>query len=140
MPFIIRVIAIRNGGEKLLKQTQGSIHIAQAYRTIHTAYGSKPHIGIVSQIVRQQTLHQSHPYLPVRNIQRVKLGIFIIVLYRDIAALIEQRRNSCHPLGRGIKTGSHSLHAVSHFRGKNMELAQHLYQIGGRAAAKPIRV
>jgi len=110
MSLIIRVITIRNSRKEFLKKTQGPVHISPGYRKIHTGDGRIAFQRVMGQIARQQAAHQPDPYLTVRNVQRIQFGQLVVILYRKVTALIEQRNNALHFLRRRIEISSHSLH------------------------------
>ena len=88
-------------------------------------------------IVGQKALHQSYTYLPVGNVEGVKVGCPVIVLDGDIAALIEQGSNGFHALRGGIEGRGHDLN-TGEVGGGSVELPHHLYKEGRRAALEPV--
>lgn len=91
------------------------------------------------RIVRQQASHQADPDLLVRDVQLIQTAETGIALDRDIAALIQQRRDARHPFRRRIEVGRHTF-PISYLLRDHMVLTQHLDQVSERTATEPVRV
>ena len=110
MSLIIRVITIRNSRKEFLKKTQGPRPYLP--RLSQDTYGRWSYClsacyGPDSQAA---SCASADPYLTVRNVQRIQFGQLVVILYRKVTALIEQRNNALHFLRRRIEISSHSLH------------------------------
>ena len=139
MAFVVRAVAIRDGGKERLQQTQHPVHVAA-----HQGTGQIDHRGIgrlcvTCHIIRYEAAHQAYPHFRIRDVQRIDLEHLIISLDGDIAALVQQGGDALHPFGRCVEIGRHSL-VASYPGGQYTEFVQHFDEVCGRAAAEPIGV
>ena len=89
--------------------------------------------------MRQKTPVKTYADFAVGNVQIEQLGKLIIAFNRQITALVKQRSNIAHMLGGSIKI--FRLHfTATDFGRRHRKTFQHLYQVGRRAAAEPVRV
>ena len=130
---------IRKGGQEGLQELQGFFHVAPADGGRHFGYHGVARYLAALNVVRQQTPVEADADFPVGYIQVEQPGKTVVVLNGQITALVEQRGNVGHVLGGGIEIFCHRFTATYFGRGY-IETFQHLNQIGGRAAAEPVRV
>ena len=137
MTFGIGVVAIRHSAEKCLKKPQCGIDVILSEMSRYVAGGVVYYECIGHDVCRHKGLGQTNAHLIVGYAESITVEILIIVLYRDISALIQQGHYGGHALCRSVEVVRSSLHPAD-VGGEGIELAQHLNEISGSARCKPI--
>ena len=139
MTLIIGIVALGNGGKESLQQAQGIVQPFFDNGFVQQSHGGETVVGVSVQIIGKQALHQSDAHFLIGNVECIKHCQRRVVLYGDIATLVEQRGNIRHPFRWSIESCG-KYFPSSYLLGSNAILVQHFYQIGRRATAEPIRV
>ena len=84
-------LAVGHGLEVCLEHAQCPVHVAMAYQGRHLGYGGGARHGVGADVARQQTAVQAHAYLLVWYVEGVEVGLGVVALDGDVAALVEQR-------------------------------------------------
>ena len=137
MPLVVGVVALRHGEQISLQQAQHLVEVVVEQCQIHLSNRGDAFVGVNLHIVRQQALHQPDAYLLIGDVERVKVGRFVIVFYCEISRLVEQRNHRRHAFGRGIECRCHR-HCWFEHRRQHIKFLQFLNQECGRAAFKPV--
>ena len=134
-----RVLLVGNRREIAAGSGQGLVDVA-----VHQCLGDVPAgiagwNGIALNIERNENAHQSHLDFLIGISKRVHARPGIIVFYRQVTALIEQRQHVVHVLCRSVKVFLHSFAAVN-LSQVGMELPHHVDKERRRAGGEPIVV
>ena len=135
--LVLGIVTVGDGEEVGLEKAEHLVEIFMVQGRVHTRHGGQTLLPAHIDIVGQKALHQSYTYLPVGNVEGVKVGCPVIVLDGDIAALIEQGSDGFHALRGGIEGRGHDLN-TGEVGGGSVELPHHLYKEGRRAALEPV--
>ena len=87
-----------------MQQAEHLIEIVVEQGKIHVAHGGAAFIGEGFHVVGQQTFHQSHLNLVVRDVERVDARGAVVGLDGDVATLIEQGEYALHVFCGGIES------------------------------------
>ena len=136
--LVVRVCGVGDGGEEGLQQAERAVHVLLHDGPVH--FG---HHGVGESrslhIVGEEAPHQPDAYFLVGDVERVEFRQLVIVLDGDVSALVEQGGDALHAFGGGVEVGGDGFRSA--YLGRHhVVFPQHLDEVGGRTAAKPVRV
>ena len=108
--FRIGIIAVRNRTEEGLQEFEHSVNVFFHKTSCHVAGCIAGYQWAGVDVSRNEGSGQTYSHLFVWNAERIASELLVVVLYRDISALVEKRHDCGHALCWSIKVIGTALH------------------------------
>ena len=138
--LVVSVVGVGDCAEEGLHGLECSVHVVFIKAFRHGNEGGGGRKGVRCHVVRYQGAEQADSNFLIGDAKGICSGYGTAFFDGIVSTLVEQRNDAFKPLGGGVELFFARQAGLSELDGCHPELADHLYEVGRRAASEPVGI